>query len=106
MDVSKALSRPANPLLTSFVNYSLRPIPPRLTVAAADILLPSAGQADLPLCGIRSPRWVQTPSKHSHAWPAPRSFLTVQLYPERLWSCFLAVDVDRSGSISVHELRK
>lgn len=105
MDVSKALSPPPDPLLTFFVIYSLRLIPPRLTVAAEDIRLPSAGQADLPLCAIRSHRWVQTPSKDPHAWPAPQ-FLTVQLFPERLWSCFLAVDVDRSGSISVHELRK
>ena len=74
-------------------------------VAVADIPLPLAGQADLPLGMIRSRRWVPTRSKHSHACPGGQ-YTYGALFSRRLWSCFLSVDVDRSGSIDAHELRK
>ena len=64
------------------LSHFLRPIPPPLTVATVDIPLPSVGQADLPLCVIRSHRWVPTPSKHLHAYPG-RQYTYSAFFPRQ-----------------------
>ena len=87
----------------------LRPIPHVALIAAVAVIPPqSVGQVDLLLCMIRFHRRVPTQSKHSHASPmALRSTLTYGAnFSQRLWSSFLTVDADRSGSISVSELRQ
>jgi hypothetical protein len=90
-------------------SLTLRPIPHAALIAAVAVIPPqSVGQVDLPLCMIRFHRRVPTQSKLSHASRvALRSSLTCgAIFSQRLWSSFLTVDADRSGSISVFELRK
>ncbi len=90
---------------SKILSLSLHPTPQPL----ADILLVlvlSPGQVDLPFDEIGCHHRVPTPSKLCSIAPSGVSLRGNFFALTRLWSFFLAVDADHSGSISLAELRE